>query len=341
MDAATTVEIQDEVQRANARDAAEWIGLARAGDFERAWMLSDRIRARTPRGGHASIPRHHQLIWDGTPPDGRRVLVRCYHGLGDTIQFARYLPRLCAIAREVIVWAQPQLLPLLRTVHDGFEDGDGNSCRRPRLTLLPLHNGTPDVEFDVDIEIMELAYLFRTTLATIPARVPYISVPSEFVAAAAAQMPGEPRSARRIGLVWRAGEWDTRRSIDFNLLEPLLLAGDSRRLRWYGLQLDPRPHERHANLHHLAAGTAIDTAACMQAMDLVITIDSMPAHLAAALGRPVWTLLPSSADWRWLDTRRDSPWYPTMRLFRQHAPGDWSHVIADVRQALASILIQP
>jgi hypothetical protein len=330
-----------EVQRANAWDAAEWIRLARAGDFARAWGVSDRIRARTSPGADPDVPRHQQLIWDATPLDGRRVLVRCYHGLGDTIQFARYLPRLCAIAREVIVWAQPELLPLLRTLHDGFGD-----CRCHRnLTLLPLHNGTPDVDFDVDIEIMELAYAFRTTLMTIPADVPYLRVSPARAALTLPRLPAEPETTRRIGLVWRAGEWDPRRSIDFDQLEPLLAGAGERgdastdsgpAVRWYGLQLDARPHEQHANLHHLVPRSVLDTAAFVESMDLVITIDSMPAHLAGALGRAVWTLLPCSADWRWLEQRVDSPWYPSMRLFRQHTPGDWSHVIDDVRRALAS-----
>src|SRR3712207_6559067 len=135
----------------------------RRGEFEAAWALSDavlRARAGVPCW---HLPRHLQYIWDGTPLAGKRVLVRCYHGLGDTIQFIRYVPLVSAIAAEVIVWAQPALIPILRTVR-----GIGR--------LLPLHTGAPAVEYDLDVEVMELPHVFRTTLATLPAEVPYLHV---------------------------------------------------------------------------------------------------------------------------------------------------------------------
>src|SRR3954452_10400866 len=114
----------------NARDAAEWVWRMRAGDFAAAWDLSDRIRARTVRFGDPALPRHQQIIWTGAPVDHRDVLVRCYHGLGDTIQFARYIPLLCERARHVPLWSQPALLPLLRPL-------------RCDATIVPLHDGTP------------------------------------------------------------------------------------------------------------------------------------------------------------------------------------------------------
>jgi hypothetical protein len=304
------------VERLNEADAAEWMRAARRGDFEEAWRCSDRIRARTTNRGDPAVPRHLQQIWDGTPLEGRRVLVRCYHGLGDTIQFARYLPALRIIARDVIVWAQPKLVPLLQTVSDG-------------LTVLPLHDGAPDVEYDVDIEIMELAYAFRTTLATIPANVPYLRAP----AAAVAQ--GEHSRACAVGIAWRAGDWNPERSIDFTLLTSFLddIGLD---IRWHSLQFEARAGESHPRLQPCAAEDSDINAiaARMQSLSLVISIDSMPAHLAGALGVPVWTLLPHEADWRWLERRGDSPWYPTMRLFRQTQPGHWDRVLQDVHQAL-------
>src|SRR3954452_2291314 len=125
-----------------------WLCAMRGGDFERAWQLSDAVgTARVNR----QLPRHEQTIWDGTPLNDRSVLVRCYHGLGDTIQFARYLPLLRQRARKVVVWAQPTLLELLATV--GGAD-----------LLLPLHNGAPGVDYDADVEIMELPQVFRTTV---------------------------------------------------------------------------------------------------------------------------------------------------------------------------------
>jgi gliding motility-associated-like protein len=133
-----------------------WMWHMRAGDFVRAWEISDAVlRSRSGAPG-SQLPRHEQTIWDGTPVDGRVVLVRCYHGLGDTIQFARYLPRLRQRAAHVILWAQPPLIPLLQTVD-------------PEVEILPLHDGDPGVAYDVDLEIMELGHAFRSTLATLPA----------------------------------------------------------------------------------------------------------------------------------------------------------------------------
>jgi hypothetical protein len=310
----------DTAARLNDADADAWVCAARRGDFQEAWRLSDRIRARTTNRGDPSVPRHTQQIWDGTPFEGRRVLVRCYHGLGDTIQFARYLPPLCAIARDVIVWAQPKLVPLIETV-----------CRG--LTVLPLHDGAPDVDYDVDVEIMELAHAFRTTLETIPAKVPYLRAPGATDGHAAGSS---------VGIAWRAGDWDPRRSIGFARLTPLF-DDTGLDVRWHSLQFDARKDEQHPRLH---ASTSEEMrlhtiAACMQAMALVISIDSMPAHLAGALGVPVWTLLPHDADWRWLEQRTDSPWYPTMRLFRQSPPGDWDDALAGVHQALLLHWSQP
>ena len=285
--------------------------LVRRGDFERAWRLTDQMRAHTRRFGDPTVPRHLQQVWNGTSLAGRRVLVRCYHGLGDTVQFARYLPRLCSIAQDVILWAQPGLLPILRTL-----DAD--------VTLLPLHDGTPEADFDVDIEIMELAYAFRTTIATIPAVVPYLNAPPAPLRAT----PGP-----QIGLVWRAGDPGDPRSLALDQLSPLL---DDTAMSWYALQVDRRDDERHPRLQPVDLGAVRETAAYMRAMDLVISVDSLPAHLAGALGVPVWTLLPHEADWRWMESRADSPWYPTMRLFRQRKPGDWRDVIEDVRRALDS-----
>jgi hypothetical protein len=311
------------VARLNEADAVAWVHAARSGDFEKAWRCSDRIRARTTSRGDPSVPRHLQQIWDGTPLEGRRVLVRCYHGLGDTIQFARYLPALRAIARDVIVWAQPQLVPLVRTVSEG-------------LVVLPLHDGVPDVDYDVDIEIMELAYAFRTTLETIPTKVPYLHLPD------ASGHDAGNRTARAavrgphicsIGIAWRAGDWNPERSIDFTLLTPWF-DDTGLDVRWHSLQFDRRAGESHPRLHAFEEIDFCDTAVRMQSMALVVSIDSMSAHLAGALGVPVWTLLPHDADWRWLETRGDSPWYPTMRLFRQDRTGDWDRVLRNVHHAL-------
>src|SRR5215213_6033437 len=139
----------------------DWITAMRRGDFTIAWSISDALLQR--RQDQTDLPRWFQSVWDGNSVVGKRVLLRCYHGLGDTIQFIRYAPLLKEIATEIIVWAQPSLIPLLKTVR-GID------------RLLPLHDGSPDVEYDVDLELNELPYLFRTTMATVPDGVPYIFV---------------------------------------------------------------------------------------------------------------------------------------------------------------------
>src|SRR5215217_1693267 len=141
----------------------EWIAAMRRGDFAAAWNISDELlRTHRPQD-QENLPRWFQSVWDGSSVAGKRVLVRCYHGLGDTIQFIRYAALLKEVAAEVIVWAQPSLFPLLQTVR-GID------------RLLPLHDGSPDVGYDVDLELGELPYVFRTTLANVPAVVPYIFV---------------------------------------------------------------------------------------------------------------------------------------------------------------------
>jgi hypothetical protein len=289
---------------------ARWMRHMRAGEWEAAWRVSDRVLAG--RAGQPSwhLPRHEQWIWDGTPLDGRHVLVRCYHGLGDTLQFIRYAPLLRAIGADAIFWVQPALIPLLRTMPDAG-------------TLLPLHDGEPGVAYDVDVEIMELAHVFRTTPETVPGPVPYLNVDP-------APLPRDGRL--HVGIVWKAGDWDDRRSIPIDLLAPL--AGVP------SVALDVL--QRGSGLAERPAGFGTDAgsddplraARTMRALDLVVTVDSMPAHLAGALGVPVWTLLHADADWRWMEGRDDSPWYPTMRLFRQPAAGDWEAVIARVAAEL-------
>ena len=292
---------------------ASWFRAMRRGDFAAAWQASDAILR-----AHAGVPcwhrpRHEQWVWDGTPLDGKRVLVRCYHGLGDTIQFIRYLPLVKNIAAETIVWAQPALIPLLRTA-DGID------------RLEPLHDDAFAGEYDVDVEVMELAHVFRSTIDTLPNRVPYLH-------ASPAPLARDGRLA--VGLVWRAGDWDERRSIPIHLLAPLArIPGIDLHVLQRGPALDECPADFGTR-----SGTddVMEAARVIRALDLVITVDSMPAHLAGALGVPVWTLLIHEADWRWMVDRDDSPWYLSMRLFRQRTPGDWEPVIHRVASGLRSL----
>jgi glycosyl transferase family 9 (putative heptosyltransferase) len=292
------------------RSPDKWVQHMRLGDFEAAWEVSDGVLQANRRRTYEPLPRHLQRIWDGTPLEGKRVLVRCYHGLGDTIQFIRFMPLLKSIAAEVIVWVQPSLLRLLQNMK-GFD------------VLIPLHDGTPHCEYDVDVEIMELPHVFRTTLQTIPAEVPYLYVSPAII-------PADSRPA--VGLFWKAGDWDPHREVPFRLMEGLNRVPS---ISLCILERDARWAHDASGVHVLCVPDDIfETARVIAALDLVISVDSMPAHLAGALGVPTWTLLHSDADWRWLQHRGDSPWYPTMRLFRQHEPVFWEPVIDRVAAEL-------
>ncbi|HEX6717216.1 MAG TPA: hypothetical protein VF088_08895 [Pyrinomonadaceae bacterium] len=283
-----------------------WMDAMRRGDFAAAWEISDAILRTRGVQDQEHLPRWFQSIWDGSSVAGKRVLVRCYHGLGDTIQFIRYAPSLKQVAAEVIVWTQPSLIPLLRTAR-GIDQ------------LLPLHNGAPEVEYDVDLELGELPYVFRTTMANIPAEIPYLFVEP-------ALLPSNGRL--RVGLIWESGDWNRSRSVPFSEIKRF---ADVPGVEWHILQREPFRAGWDGALGVISGGdNPLDDARVIRALDLVISADTMTAHLAGALGQKVWTLLPFDADWRWLQHRSDSPWYPTMRLFRQKEEGSWGEVIDEV-----------
>jgi hypothetical protein len=315
------------VKASGALDAvgALWMEAMFAGDFEAAWRQTDRIelprRAAEARGAFARGPEH--LVWNGAPFHDARVLVRCEHGLGDSIQFLRYCPRLRALAKQVIVKAQPMLLPIL----DGMTGID---------VLRDAWTCDPDPEHDVAIECMELSYAFRDTPETLPAAVPYL--PVERIRAAAQPIPLPAGKASKVAVIWASSAWDRSRSVRLAQLAPL---GNVPGVQFFSLQQGPEAAEAGdvpfpiTPLSHLTSGTR-EAAAAMLEMNLIISVDSMTAHLAGALGRPVWVLLQHAADWRWMRGRMDSPWYPTMRLFRQPMPGDWEGAIAQMVAALRS-----
>jgi hypothetical protein len=285
-----------------------WMRYMRSGNWAAAWRLSDQVlHLRGNACGEvaeSAKPRHLQAVWDGSELAGRRVLVRCYHGLGDTIQFIRFAPRLRQLARHVSVWAQPPLLPLLR--HAAGVD-----------ELLPLHEGCPPLERDVDIELMELPHALRLSLDDLAVDVPYLNVaPKPLVTT-----PGQPN----VGLVWQSGSWDVRRSVPMRLMQSLVKIPG---ITWYLMQRGPAladwaaPHCADHCVVPLMRDV-MEEAATLRGLDLLITVDTMSAHLAGALAVPTWTLLPAESDWRWMEQRDDTPWYPTMRLFRQPPGGDW------------------
>ncbi len=287
---------------------AVWRECMRRGDFETAWRISDEaLHSRRKCTGSNGL---RDSDWRGEPVDGKRVLVRCCYGLGDTLQFIRYVPLLRQIARSVLVQTQAPIVKLLEHVK-GID------------SLFTRYNAVSPEKYDVAIDLAELPHLFRTKLDTIPAQIPYICItPCAF----------SPTHNLRIGLVWCGSDWDLRR-----VLPVQLLAGFDQ-IRGLSLHI----LQRGSALLHRPVDFGIDSgnddvyeaARTVAALDLMITIDSMPAHLAGAMGIPVWILLHSDCDWRWMLERADSPWYPTMRLFRQTNPGDWRPIIARVRDKL-------
>jgi hypothetical protein len=294
---------------------ARWTSAMRCGDFTAAWAISDEVLRRRIESGQRcwDWPRHLQYVWRGEAIRDKRVLVRCYHGLGDTIQFIRFAALLRHLARHTIFWVQPELLELAKVA--------------PGVDLaMPLHEGTPDAAYDLDIEIMELPHALRIAPETLGRGVPYLF-------AGLAGAAGIASSRKRVGLVWRAGTWNPSRSIPFKLV---MRARAAAGVDLFSLQLG-------ADAAEIAALGATDwrsadvylLAKRLMTLDLVITVDTMVAHLAGALGRPVWTLLPADCDWRWMEGRSDSPWYPSMRLFRQRHAGRWQDVLDDVIAALA------
>jgi hypothetical protein len=302
----------------------EWKEAMLDGAFARAWEISDTVLGARKGKSCADLPRHFSWIWDGTPLAGRDVLVRCWHGLGDTLQFIRFVPRVAAVARSVIVEAQEPLLPLLRSVSDAVSFHP--------LDAAPTRCG-------VAIESMELPHALRLTLDDLPGPVPYLAPPA---AVEVRTRPFRTGSGRpRVGLVWAAGDWRRERSVPPELLLPLTRLP----VDLVGLQLGPVRHDAAARILARSFAAALpedagitETAALICDLDLVVSVDTMAAHLAGALGRPICMLLDADADWRWMRRRSDSPWYPTMRLFRQTQPGVWQPVVEQLTAALTRVL---
>jgi hypothetical protein len=281
------------------------------GDFAAAWRICDRVlKDRLALGTQCHTwPRHLQFIWDGTPIDDKRVLVRCYHGLGDTLQFVRLLAPLRRRARHVVLWAQPALMTLLADIEGADE-------------LHPLHDGTPDVEYDIDLELMEIPHVLRMSLDELPGRIPYLRVQPSPISKTPRQI--------NVGIAWRSGDWNENRSIPDELVQAL---ADVAGVRWFSLQYG---HAAPPFMSDIACKDIRQLAARMMNLDLVISVDTMVAHLAGGLALTTWTLLAKHCDWRWMQEREDTPWYPTMRLFRQRSGESWRHVLARVAADLKS-----
>jgi len=248
---------------------------------------------------------------------GNGVLIKSIHVLRETLQVNRNTPLVKAIASEVIVWVQPELLQLVSLVK-GVD------------LVLPLHNGTPEIEYDIDVEVMELPFIFRSTVNSIPTEIPYIYSNPLFM--------DRDSGSLNIGLVWETGNYDKKRCIPFELLKPIFaLTG----FNFYILQANAAAAGWQQGFGiHPEEFSLTEYAGVLKGLDLLITVDSMPAHLAGAQGVPVWNLLHAEADWRWMYHINHSPWYPTMKLFRQREAGNWTTVVDTVMNELQRQLMK-
>lgn len=304
-------------------DAA--MALLVTGDFARGWREFEwRWRVE---GGEQQVRGFTQPQWLGADElRGRTILLHAEQGLGDTLQFCRYVPMVAARDARVLLEVQKPLTTLL--------------AQLPGVAQVIAH-GEPLPAFDLHCPLLSLPLAFGTDLGSIPAPASYLAADPDRVERWRQRL-GVPRG-RRIGLVWSGSARhrnDRNRSVALPALRPLLTGG----VEVFSLQKELRAEDRKAlrdipalrhfgdELHDFA-----DTAALVECLDLVITVDTSVAHLAGALGKPAWILLPFAPDWRWLLEREDSPWYPRARLFRQPAMGDWASVIERVAAELAAL----
>ncbi|MDB5355698.1 MAG: hypothetical protein JWN24_2151 [Phycisphaerales bacterium] len=293
------------------------------GDFARGWLEYEwRLKC-------ADCParKFSQPMWDGADLGGRTILLHAEQGLGDAIQFARYAALVAARGGRVILECQPALVRLFKTL-EGVEH------------VIAMGEGLP--AFDVHCPLLSLPRAFATRLETVPTSMPYLRADAKTVEMWREKIGDHP-ARLKVGLAWagsRSNPNDRNRSVTPRQLAPLTGVPG---IQFFSLQKG-QPGEPAdvackelglidytRELHDFA-----ETAGLISNLDLVITIDTSVAHLAGAMGKRVWVLLPFAPDWRWMLGRADSPWYPTMRLFRQPARGDWAATIEAVRQALES-----
>ena len=300
------------------------------GDFERGWPAVEwRWKCRSIR----QLPAINRPRWDGTPLPGKTVLLHAEQGLGDTLHFIRYAPLVKARVGKVIIQCQGTLIPLLARC-DGIDQ------------LVAW--GAPVPACDAWLPMMSLPGVFKTELSSIPAKIPYVFAEPARIESWRQELAGIP--GFRIGIAWQGSPrhpWDQHRSVPISLFEPLSRIPGVQLIslqKGHGSeQLQERPNR--FSLVRLGekldyAGAFTDTAAILQNLDLVVTIDSSIAHLGGALGVPTWIVLHRTPDWRWMLDRSDSPWYPSVRLFRQAKVNDWESVFRQVAAELAPLVAE-
>lgn len=291
------------------------------GDFERGWVEYEWRHRR------ACVIQRPGIVWDGQSLEGKTILLHAEQGLGDTIQFVRYLPMVAAMGGRIVLECQPELCRLL--------GGSTNpSAVRP--------SDQPPPGFDVRCPLMSLPRIFGARIDSIPCKIPYLK-PAAALVDKWGKILGPRTEARRVGLVWAGHpdhQYDRKRSMTLSDLAPLAAIGG---VEFYSLQKGPAtrqaidpPAGMNLKDHTAMLSDLAETAALIANLDLVICVDTAVAHLAGAMGQPVWLLLAFSPDWRWMLGRCDSPWYPSMRLFRQKSVGDWRGVMGEVCRNLVA-----
>jgi tetratricopeptide (TPR) repeat protein len=304
------------------------VGLLRLlkGDFALGW---EKFESRWTNKDLISTKRDlTQPLWLGDADlSGKTILLHSEQGLGDAIQFCRYVPMIATKGAKVILEVSPWLTDLMKTL-----GGD------PEVVGL----GGPLPDFELHCPLLSLPLAFKTRMETIPGEVPYLSAHPSYVAKWKARI--QPSTGPHIGLVWAGNPKhanDHHRSIGLQSMLPLFSSSGA---QFFSLQKNLREGDaeilqNNPKIFQLGNDleTFADTAAIVSILDLVISVDTSVAHLAGALGKPVWILLPFVPDWRWLLEREDSPWYPTARLFRRSRRGDWSEVIEKVAHALSGL----
>lgn len=296
------------------------------GRMEEGWEQYE-WRFRVP-GAAAPMPNTDRPHWNGTPLDTGRLLLVADQGFGDVIQFMRYIPWVRSLVGDVAIAASAETAPLIAQV-------------APDAKIFTHWHDCPD--FSAFCTLSGLPRLHGTRLGSIPAPIPYLRADPAQIARWSARLDElVPPGYRRIGIVW-AGRGthnnDRNRSIELSALRPL---ADLDRVALIAVQKgDPVSQAGgwFARAPLISLGPEIsdyaDTMAILASLDLLITVDTSVAHLAGAMGRRAWIMLPFAPDWRWLLDRSDTPWYPTVRLFRNVIPGDWSGTIADVKRELS------
>ncbi|MBV9461495.1 MAG: tetratricopeptide repeat protein [Bradyrhizobium sp.] len=311
---------------ADPNDALAELGIAHlhllTGNFAAGWTGRE-ARWKIAR----SYPHFSQPMWLGNEPlQDKTILVAADEGLGDTIQFVRYAPALAKLGARIVLVVQDSLYPLLSHLPDVSQ-------------CIPLSRAGDLPAFDFHCPLMSLPLAFRTRLDTIPSARSYLSVPDQHSVRTWKERLG-PHDRLRVGLAWSGNPNhldDHNRSIPLRTFSGMLGANAA----YISLQRDPNSEDKAALLELPAVidltghfADFVETAALINCLDLVITVDTSVAHLAAALGCPTWMLLSYTPDYRWLLDRDDSPWYPTMRLFRQDETRQWPEVIDRVRREL-------